>query len=263
MAIGVNSSDKQVLGGSFTGLTNVKVIAINPTKEEMIAMGINAQQEPKYLSQNEKGEAKMRVDFYLASPTPTINFSKSLKVSFWLEDSPRTNKEGTKSQWINKFGMTAWGKTLESMPEENWYSTEGCRKALIGEEDLTSFIKAWANVDPKDQAALDDTSKIAKGDITEIVNLHKAIPNNQVKVLLGVKDGKYQDVYSKCFDRAYRTNFTTWKKALEGQYSEFKSDYQNDLNFKPYTGTSDAPGDSPTDMTTPATANAGAPVYNF
>lgn len=261
MAIGVNSSDKQVLGGLYTGLTNLKVVAINPTKDEMIAMGINAQQDPKYLSQNDKGAAKMRIDFYVASPTLTL--SKSLKVSFWIEDAPRTNKDGTKEQWINKFGMTAWGKTVDTKPDEKWYSLEGCRKALVGEEDLTTFIKAWANVDPKDQASLDDMSKIAKGDLTEILALHKAIPTNQVKVLLGVKDGKYQDVYSKCFDRAYRTNFTTWKKSLEGQYSEFKSDYQNDLNFKPYTGTSDAPGDSPTDMTAPATAAAGTPVYNF
>jgi hypothetical protein len=259
--IGANSSEKQVLGNSYTGLVNLKVVAINPTKDEMIAMGINAQQDPKYLGQNDKGAAKMRIDFYLAHPT--INLSKSLKVSFWIEDVVRTNKDATKEQWINKFGVVAWGKTLDTKPDEKWFSLEGCRKAYIGEENFVNFIKAWANVDPKDQATFDDISKIAKGDISEILALYKLIPNNQVKCLLGVKDGRYQDVYTRFFDRAYRLNFTSWKKALENEYGEFKSDYQNDLTFKPYVGSSESPQDAPTAMGASIPGTGSQPVYNF
>lgn len=262
MAIGANSSDKQVVGGSlFTGLHNVKVIAINPTLEEMKAMGINAQKDPQYLTTTDKGVNKMRIDFYLASATQGVNLGKTTKISFWIEDSVRTNQNNNKEEWINKYGNTTWGSAIDVPPTYDWYSTDGMRKCYIGEGDLTSFIKSWANVDPKDQATFDNISNIANGDLTEIKALYEIIKMNQVKVLLGVKDGKYQVIYTKYFERAYRNTFTGWKKALEGEYGEFKdADYQNDLTFKPYVGTATVEGDAPTNLDTPTGA---APAYKF
>lgn len=89
---------------------------------------------------------------------------------------------------------------------------EGARKAYVGEEALINFIKAWANVDQNSQAILDDMSKLFAGDVSEIHTLHAGIKDNQVKILIGVKDGKYQDVYTKFFQRPYINNVEQWKK---------------------------------------------------
>jgi hypothetical protein len=262
--IGANSSDKQVVGSQlYTGLANLKIVAINPTFDEIKAMGINAQKEPEYLTQTDKGDAKLRIDFYLGSTNPAITFSKSLKTSLWLENRVRTNKEGTKVEWINKFGSNAWSKGLEDEPSYQWFSAEGQRKAIVGETDLANFVKAWANIDPKDQAIFEDINALASGDLKEVLSLYKAIPTNSVKHLLGVKDGKYQTVYTKFFARSYQTNYAAWKKALEGDYGKFDADYQNDLNFKAYQGSSTVTGNAPTNMDVPAGAPAGQPKYDF
>ena len=50
MAIQSNASTEEVVGGikTFSGLTNVKVIAVNPTMAELHAMDINVKSEPNY-----------------------------------------------------------------------------------------------------------------------------------------------------------------------------------------------------------------------
>lgn len=259
MAVGANESSKQILGSLWTGVANMAVIAINPTMDQLKAMGRNPQKEPEYKN-SESGKEKFRIDVYLTQPVNKIN----AKVSFWLEDAPRANKDGTGFEWINKYGNTAWGKG-EDKPDTSrmsWFSLEGARKAFIGESQLISFIKAWANVDPKDACGLDTIAEIVKGNITELLDLFKRIPNNQVQILLGVKD-KYQDVYTKYFDRPYRKGFDAWKRAVEKDYGEFKSDWQNDFHLKPYEG-GKMNTDSPTNFGSPGTPSGEqAPKYSF
>ena len=50
MAIQSNASTEEVVGGikTFSGLTNVKVITVNPTMAELHALDINVKQEPNY-----------------------------------------------------------------------------------------------------------------------------------------------------------------------------------------------------------------------
>ena len=51
MAIKSNSSTEEVVGSGmklYSGLTNVNVIAVNPTMAELHALNINVKQEPNY-----------------------------------------------------------------------------------------------------------------------------------------------------------------------------------------------------------------------
>ena len=48
-------------GGSrkmYTGLANLKVVAINPNMNELSDLGYNPQQEPEYISVTPEGNAK-------------------------------------------------------------------------------------------------------------------------------------------------------------------------------------------------------------
>lgn len=270
MAFNVNDSSKKVVGGGlYTGVTNVKVSMINPSKEEMVKRNMNVQQEPVYTTQSNEGVKKTMLQFYLVKDSDKIY----PKRAFWLEDKVRTNKEGTKYEWINKFGTTAWSESVSSPPNYTWFKTDGARPALVGEGKLTKFIKAWANVDPTSQACLDDPKAIAQGNIAEIIALQKAIPNNEVQVLLGVnnavdKQGKpvsYQDVYDNHFERATNTDFSRWRTELAKDGQEFKSDFQGDLKYQPYTRNSGVAVDTPTNLDTPGDAApaAGTGIPNF
>lgn len=259
MSVKTNDSSVQVTGSLWTGLANMTIIAINPTKDQLIALGRNPQKEPEYLSSDTTtGKAKFRIDFFVKEETGKFQN----KVTFFMEDRPAMNKEATKSQYTNSVGQFSWPKGTETTPNYAWFKMDGLRPAFVGEQVLMDFIRAYANVDIKDACTLDTIANIVKGDLTEINNLWKSIPTNKVKTLNGVKDGKYQDTYTKYFGRPYQNNFEAWKKALAAEYGEFKADFQGDFTLKPYTGSSIVTTDTPTNLGSSGTANA-APAYNF
>ena len=68
MAIQSNASTQEVVGGmkTFSGLTNVKVTAVNPTMAELHALDINVKQEPNYKIEF-SGEEYNKVVFWLAN----------------------------------------------------------------------------------------------------------------------------------------------------------------------------------------------------
>jgi hypothetical protein len=269
--IKTNSSDKHVMssGAKWTGVVNMKIAAINPTMEEMKAMGMNPQREPEYFTEREN-KRSFRLDVYLYNAERKIN----AKAAFFLESRARWNKDVTKVEWINKFGSTSWSGSESDVPSYDWFKKDGARPALVGEAVLTSFIAAWANTGPEDQCIFDDPKALAEGKLAEIKALLATIPNNEVQVLLGVKpvtgnDGTvayYQDVYTGYFDRPYRKAYDKWKKQLESEYGAFKSDYQGDLNLRTYDKAAVIKQDTPTDLNVPEGAQqpgATKSPYNF
>lgn len=258
-----NSSDKLVIatGAKWTGIVNMKVVAINPTASELLKMGMRSDKEPIYNIEQTDSQGNTRksyrLDVFLNEPLKKIN----AKVAFFLEDRVRSNQAGTKVEWINKYGQTSWSESVEVVPQYDWFKQDGTRPALVGEGLLTSFIMAWANVGAGDQGALDEPDKLAKGNLTEIKSILSSIPNNEIQVLLGVNDKGYQTVYTGYFDRPYRKAFDAWKKALANEYGAFKADYQGDLFLKIYEGGKTVAQDTPTNMDVPTTENK--PTYNF
>lgn len=262
MGLQVNDSSKQVIGGVYSGVATVKVVAINPNLEQLKAMGINATKEPEYITVDttKNNLRKLRLDFYLASSVPGISLSKGLKATFWLEDQNRANKDSNNWEWISKNGTTAWSKTPGVAPDMAWFPKEGARNAFVGEGAMVRMLQAWLNIDPANQSTLDNTKALFDGNYSELLQILGVAPNNQFKALIGVKDGKYQTVYTGYFGRLTQTSLAGFTKALENENSQFKDDYQNDLNFKPYVGKTTVAGDSPTDLNV---GGDGKQVYNF
>jgi len=134
-----------------------------------------------------------------------------------------------KYQWINNVGQSTW--SLEA-PTYEWWSDAGQRKAYTGEETLISFVRAWANVAAKGEASFDTIANIVKGDVTEIKTLVKAISaTNMVRVLVGLKDDKYQQVYTKHFGRVKPQRDDLFIKALNDDYGSFNADFNADLQW--------------------------------
>ena len=220
MAIQSNASTEEVLKGikTYSGLTNMNVIAVNPTMAELHALDINVKQEPNYYVEFNE-ESFFKVIFWLR------NEDTAVRLEVLLTDKPRVSQTG-KHQWINNVGQSTWS---EENPTYDWWKTEGQRQAYTGEETLINFVKAWANVASGDNVSLDSIDSIVKGDVTEIKALVTALKENQVRVLVGVKDDRYQQVYTKYFGRIKPQRDDFFIKALNDDYGSFNADFNVDL----------------------------------
>jgi hypothetical protein len=236
MAFNANSSEIPVVkeGKLYTGLANMKVVAINPNKAQLEQMGYKPQNEPSYTSTGEDNQQKVRMDFYLEGEAPDGNSIRT-KLAFFLENVHRTNKEGNKGEWINNLGRTAWG-TEEAPPAGfKWFDHETARPCKIGENEIHLFLINWLNIQPGDEAKLDNFEALFLGNYSELLKLLAANPQNRVRVLLGVKDGKYQAVYNRYFDRATNKKVNYWVSHIEKQTEAGyppKEDFQGDLTLK-------------------------------
>lgn len=230
MAIQSNASTEEVVGGikTFSGLTNVKVIAVNPTMEELHAIDINVKQEPNYTVEF-SGEEYNKVVFWLN------NEDGNFKLEILMQNKHKLSSTN-KNQWMNSIGQSTWshGEPSKELNEEGeakypWWKTEGERKAYTGEETLINFVKAWANVASGDEVTFDTMPAIATGAVAEIKALVKELSSNEVRVLIGVKDSRYQQVYTKYFGRVKPQRDDLFVKALNDPYGPFNADFNADL----------------------------------
>jgi hypothetical protein len=239
MAINSNSSQTAVVRESklYTGLKNMKVVGINPTKEEMEAMGYRPKNAPVYLS-TEGSLEKLRLDFFLQGEGLNAGEIVRTKIAFFLENIPRVDKNGTKGEWINNVGRTAWGDISVAPTQFAWFDAATARKCKVGEADVHLFLINWLNVKPGDEAKLDNFDALFSGNYSELRALLAANLNNEIKVLLTVKDGKYQSVYTKYFDRATNKRTSYWeghiKKQSETGYP-IKEDFSNSFEFQEWS----------------------------
>ena len=228
MAIQSNASTEEVVGGikTYSGLTNVTVKAVNPTMEELHAIDINVKTEPNYTVEF-SGESYNKVVFWLA------NTDGNFKLEILMQNKPKVSQNG-KNQWMNAIGQSTWS---EEAPSYEWWKKEGERKAFTGEETLINFVKAWANVASGDEVTFDTMPAIANGDLTEIKALVAALTTNEARVLIGVKDDKYQQVYTKYFGRVKPQRDDLFIKALNDDYGSFNADFNADLKWGTHVST--------------------------
>jgi len=230
MAIQSNASTEEVVGSIkvYSGLTNVNVIAVNPTMEELHALDIKVKSEQNY-------QVTIGEDDYFKLVFWTRNSDGNFKLEILMQDKPRLSQTG-KNQWINNIGQSTWS---EEAPTYDWWKTEGQRRAYSGEETLINFTKAWANVASGDEVSFDTITDIANGNVGEIQALMDALTTNEVRVLIGVKDDKYQQVYTKYFGRVKPQRDDLFVKALNDDYGSFNADFNADLKWGTHVATVD------------------------
>lgn len=242
MAIASNSSETQVSGGGgklYVGIASMHVVAVNPTLSELNALGINLKNEPDYRGIEINQEVYNKVVFWLKHYNPEF----TTKVEFLVKPEPKISQSG-KAQWVNNIGQFAFSESKASEAYE-WFKDEGVRKAFVGEEKLMNFIKAFANVANGDECAFETFQNISKGDVTEIKALVNQLSDNKIRVLLGVKDEKYQQVYDKHFGRIKPKRDDLFVKALNDDYGAFKAEYNKTLQLEEYSVSLITPDEDP------------------
>ena len=268
------ASGKESVEGSgvkrYTGIAPVNVLAVNPTKEELEKI-YNTQLEnaPEYLSEIEAGEDKhkvksARIDFIVQTDAARCNGIDFItKITFFLRNEPRYNRDKTKVQVIDKYGRTAW-PTVE---EAKAYSTtltkadgstyeanidKDYRPAYVGEEELTNFIRTYLRIpnvmeyvkgswvmtqNPQFcEARLDGIAQYFIGNFSELNSVIALQPKNKVKVLFGVRTSDDNKQYQVAYTRKFLPNNAT-------DYSKLDADVQSSKNAGAYGTTEFFVGD--------------------
>lgn len=239
MAIKTNSSDEKFFKefSLYTGVTKMKVLAINPNLEELQELGFNFQQEPEYAGQTDEGADKVRLDFILGN-----EFTKA-KVSFFLQNTPSKGSTSGKFEFINNFCKSSWGTSLEEVLQREgkggmkFFKPNGARVALVGEVSLMAFLCDWLNTSPEDEVTLDTLKKIIKGDVKELKEYLNAAKNNEVYVLITAtenNDKYYQNVENRFFVRSQFSETTAINKFSEWikkQPEKYKPKGVYNINF--------------------------------
>jgi len=193
------------------GLFEAKVIAINPSIEEYKdVLNIELKEDSKaveYLGTSGDGNTTLRVDIWLEEVKKNDRF----KVTFFLENKERENKDGTKKQYINSIGSCAWADDPNNLPE--WFTKREHRVAFAGEEDLYNFLRTWlGDLDYRDaETTLSlDWKKLMKGNVKDLKDQVNGEWCTNIVALATIKTvvkdeetKEYQGVYNKAFLPAY------------------------------------------------------------
>jgi hypothetical protein len=191
------------------GLFIGEVIAINPsTKEYNTVLGFDPKEDAKemvYTGESKEGNPFVRLDFWIKD---TKSDFKN-KVVFFVEDRVRTNRDDTKTQYINDIGVCSWASDEEDLPE--WFVARDYRIAKSGEEELYGFLRNWLGkidfFDKEDPAELTlNWKKLMKGDLSELIGQiggDFAVPFISLATVITkeVEDEikEFQGIYNKAF----------------------------------------------------------------
>lgn len=212
MAIQGDKRERQALPevSKKVGLFEARVIAINPTTEEFKeVLNIDLPEDSKateYLGSSRDGNTFLRIDIWLEE----VKKKDKFKVTFFLENKERENKDGSKKQYIDNIGRCAWADDPNNLAE--WFTKRDYRVAFVGEEELYNFMRTWLELDySKSDADLSlEWKKLMKGNVKELKDQVDGAYCTNVAALATItvkqKDGEnkeYQSIYNKAFLPAY------------------------------------------------------------
>lgn len=243
----------------YVGVATVQVKAVNPTKAQIKdIMGYEPKEEPVYFGVQEQDGKKVpfgRITFILETvPEKCNGIDATVMLSYYVRNQYRKGSNSGKYQVIDQYGRTAWGEeTVVKAKGQIMYAngpanvTTDYRPAFVGEEGLTEFIKVFLNIpnpanyvngtwimkapeDAKDsECRLDHVADYFKGNVSEIKECIALQPDNQVKVLFGIRtadDGRqYQEVYAGKILRANTTSYDKLKANVEENQERLTNSY--------------------------------------
>lgn len=239
--IGGKKREQSNLPADFTkkvGLFEAEVVAVNPDAEEYKdILGMELKEDSKateYLGKGQSGNKTLRIDFWLEE----VKNKEKFKVTFFLEDAIKENKDHTKKQYINAVGMCSWADDVNNLQE--WFTKREYRPAFIGEEDLYNFLRTWlGNLDLRDaESTLQiEWKKLMNGNVRDLKQLIGGEFVTNVVALATVKSvikedetKQYQAVYNKAFLPAYSLkNFRLLDYSSTGEINKLRTKKSKDL----------------------------------
>lgn len=223
----------------YTGLADFRPMLINPTKNELNRIGVNFEDEPVYITTDDNGIKRLRIDIWGEVTGTDIkeNEVKFInKLTFFLDNTEKESSTG-KYEYINEFGDTCW---VEEGTNPNdvysWFpKSQYLRKAKNGEGLFISFLKGYLSIGRNEIAKIDDINTFLSGNLREVKNFFSPNNDRKIQVLLTIReyDGNYyQTIFSRYFSTPGNTRTKYWKKLLDSQTT--KPFYQNSFILKEF-----------------------------
>jgi hypothetical protein len=128
---------------------------------------------------------------------------------------------------IDEFGRFSTDAS-KLVGESHWHPKQG-------EIDLVNFLESLCNVHKEDQNYIEDMDLIiTEGDVDELRGYISEAKGNMIKVLLGVRKGKYQTVFSKQINRSWSDKLEyLWKRFVANQ-QYMKDEYYGEIDMVEY-----------------------------
>ena len=235
MAIAKGNETKEVSFKRYTGIGNVNVLAINPTKAELAKLGREVEEEPVYVTEKD-GVKTIRVTLYVKP----IEIEEILTISFFIRNQRFVSKEKGTFQVIDSYGRTAWVTEEQLKNHDIPVSSNGnainiannYRPTFSGEDNFTQFMKAYLGIpnltayvngqwvpNPKATPAdcevrFDHIDRWFNNDIKEIKDAFAYQPSNTAQVLFGMRtDDRNREFQTFFIDKFYRGI-----KTVDGKY---------------------------------------------
>jgi hypothetical protein len=150
---GAQSTNNNIIR-NFVGLGAVTLVAVNPNKKQLEKiLGREIQNDPDYSINEDNNGVKTRpLSFWFDSN------GKIFSERIYIGNSAITTKNGDKFKFINSVGQISYyassAEDIANNPKvSKWYSPNGMRKLLIGEDILYSMLQNFVRYNPKEEGA--------------------------------------------------------------------------------------------------------------
>ena len=237
----------------YYGVAPCKIVAVNPTAEEIKEITGRDMRIPDYVSEGTtfdgKPVAQARIMFLVKTSKEHCGIERFEPVTFLISKNYYTNGEKTKIRVIDQYRRTAWLTNEEykarAIPQYKTGPADidagSYRPMFRGEENFINFLAMFygiqdvsyfnndtgkfetnPNLDKcKLQFTVNDFEAFFKGDVTTIRNFVKSRSENMVKIMFGIKtieDGRrFTDVFLDCFLR-----YSAYPNRKTGTYYKFE-----------------------------------------
>lgn len=226
----------------YVGFANVKVVSINPTRKQMNTLvgkeDSDKDEEINYVDEFD-GNQRVRIVIWLKEEGTGRLFIHS----FNILNKERINLAGDKYQYINNVCSTGWADEESNLmdwfvnfttKEKEVIGKKTYRKALVGEEELANFIRAWLNKLNFNNPATDVTISTKDLFAGKFKELQEQVDGDFVTpfvALFGVrtvvpKEGeegeikKYQAIYGKNFLQSQFIKFINNGNKMPNDYTK-------------------------------------------
>ena len=239
----------------YEGFTAVSVRAVNPSRVEIDKLlkreTIEDGMDPEYLSQDQDGNQKVSINFWLYSEELDQYFVHSI----WLTNKVKESKDGIKKQYVNSTCSTFYVDDPSNLPAnftmflsktKDELGYKRYREALVGEQDMCVFLTSWLGrikwTDPETDVLL-ETAPLFKGDYKELQDLVDGNYDTPFVALLGVKTKdtgeQYQTIFNKMFLPASFMNYISKGKVFPTDYTKkmwdkFNKEVSGEYGFNAY-----------------------------
>lgn len=155
--VNLKGGNNKVGGGfsQFVGLGNVQLIACNPNKEQLeTILGTTLDKEPDYSSKADQNGVNVKpLILWFKSETGNV-----ISSYIGLSKKPVSSKNGDTFKFINAKGQISYyaatPEAITSNPKVNkWYSSEGMRKLMEGEETLYHLLQGFSRYNASEEGA--------------------------------------------------------------------------------------------------------------